>query len=156
MVPSTMPQCPHCNATLENLDFQQHFNATEYGYESFPINEGNRDYGDTDNYDYGDCSYSCPECSASISDEEIEIMNAAYENRPPQAQRNTTRERADGEGPYMFNAPQHSRFHSQNNMTVSECPECHHVYNDIASSEMICPRCNHTWNGLPEPVTANV
>lgn len=129
----------------------------EYGYETFPIGEGNMECNDSETTDNGDIYYECPECSHTISSEEIREMNQPIRD----AAREAARQRAPRELPDSGSsiivdqsAHPHRRFNpEQLGQGMLECPNCHHTYEDEISPEMICPRCEQVWSQREEPIT---
>ena len=158
-----MPICPHCENEIERLNFQQDISGYEDGRESFPLGNGNRDYGDQEITDSGDITYTCPECDEEISTEERQRMNEIYiaehtttqtpENRfidPFLAHRIPEIIPTPDQSNTINAGTNHHRFHpEQTGHGAHECPHCHHIYEDEYNEEMICPRCEQTWTQEP-------
>lgn len=151
--------CPHCEAEIDYVDFNQTIRANERGTETFPLGFHGRDYGDTETDEVLDTTYYCPECAEEISDTELHTMGAYDEDRNPRRgnRYDIAVDQQEGDEPIRLRGvQQHRRFNPEieAQQEMVECTHCHHTYEDTPSAEMYCPRCEQTWTietAQPEP-----
>lgn len=147
-MPSETKRCPHCDAEIEHLCFQNDIVSYETERGTCDLEGGNMDYdGDADYHDSEttDTRYACPECGADTDPSELLEIDGDEEEEEEEVEYNE-----DGVPMHKIKEPEPkiTLIDTRNYSTVHAlvCSECGNDLNpyddeDEAKSGILCTKC---------------